>query len=656
MKSFFLASLAAVGAAFAAVETSVPYPGPNPGAPQYDVPRGGVPVLKNACAEFPVGKVVQLATAKGEFSLGENTLGAPVVQEDGTLVLEGVFNVPEEAGLELRWRAELAEGAHYMRCTYTLVAKEAVVLTRFAPVNLQGGQYAIPGEVPGTPLLDEKARMFYGVELPMAQAAVKGDKATVGFDCNLPLKAGQEISFAAVAGHYPEGQLRRAFLAYVERERAMPYHPVVQYNCWYDHGLQPTEEKMIKTVEAYGRELVQKRGVKLDSFVLDDGWDDYGADLWQPNPKKFPNGFSPVVQAIRSIGSHFGIWISPLGGYSGQAERIGHARRMGLLPEDAQEMDLASPGYYKWYLDRCRNLMQQDGVNFFKWDRAGDGVSPHFMALLDISRELRKVNPELFLSTTVGTWPSPFWLMFVDCTWRTGSADVNWCGKGNNRERYMTYRDKSCYQVIVKRAPLYPLNSIMHHGIVLGTEFQGAHTSDARLEGGDPTVQAAELGGACESAASLDFPVNNNLRSDARMLFASGANQQELYLTPGMMNDQAWDDVAAALKWSHKWAPVLADSHWVGGDPEKGEPYGYAAWRAGTGATLALRNPDDQPRIIRLDAALFEPVEPADIRMQAAYADQRVQVLSIPVSGAVELVLQPFEVLVFQASFSGENE
>ena len=620
MKSLFLTALLAMTAV--AAEPNVPYPGKLPAA-------------------------AELATAPTPLSVSTSA---------GTFHANTPQQLPKEAGITVTCRVEPAENAHYVRRTYTLTATQDTTLTGFTPIQLEGGSYMVPGEVPGTPLVDTKAHRFHGIELPVAQVAVQDGKGSVGLECSLPLAKGQSVSFTTVEGTYPEGQLRRAFLAYLERERAVPYHQVVQYNCWYEHGLNPTEEKLLNTIDAYGRELVQKRGVKVDSFVLDDGWDDYGADLWQPHPQKFPNGFAKVTKAAQDIGAHFGIWISPLGGYSGQAERIQHARRMGLIPQDAQGLDLSYPGYGDWYLNRCRDLMQKDGCNFFKWDRAGDGVSPHFMALLGISRELRKVDPQLFLSTTVGTWPSPFWLMYVDCTWRTGSADVAWHGKGNNRERYMTYRDMSCYRVIVKRAPLYPLNSLMHHGLVLGTEFQGAHTSDARPDGADPTIAAAELGGACESAKDLSFPVNNNMRSDARMLCASGANQQELYLTPGMMNDAAWDDVAAALKWSHKWAPVLADAHWVGGDPGEGRVYGYAAWRADRGATLALRNPDDQPQEIELTAAaVFEPTAKGDIPLRAAYADQRVKELTIPAEGSVRVRLEPFEVLVFDADFAAAH-
>lgn len=562
----------------------------------------------------------------------------------------------EQAGVQVTWEAVMRDDTPYIRQRFTVKALKDIELTGFTPIRLSGKGFIIPGQVPGTPLVQEDARLYFGVELPVAQAQISESGATISFDCTLPMKKGEAYSFSTVTGAYPEGQLRRALLSYIELERAKPYHLFLQYNCWYDHGLNPTEENMLATVKAYGEELVNKRGVKLDSFVLDDGWDDYNDDLWQPNPKKFPNGFGKLVEAIRGIDSNFGIWISPLGGYSGFEERAAHGRRMGLIPQEQEVLDLSFPGYYNWYLNRCSELMKKDGVNFFKWDRAGSGVSPHFMALLRISDQLRDINPNVFLSTTVGTWPSPFWLNFVDCIWRTGTSDVNWIGKGSNREQYITYRDAACYRVIVQKAPLFPLNSLMHHGIVLGVEFQGKRTSDARTytEG---KAEEPKDGDALHDTTkhTVDFPVNNDLKNDIRILLGAGANLQELYLTPAMMNDKAWDDITEAIQWSRRFADVTADTHWVGGDPEKLEVYGYASWRKDKGATLALRNPDDRPRTIRLSAQIFEPTTPGGIKLNASYPDQRVKELDLPEKDTVEMTLEPFEVLVFDTRFDGAN-
>ena len=268
--------------------------------------------------------------------------------------------------------------------------------------------------------------------------------------------------------------------------------------------------------------------------------------------------------------------------------------------------------------------MREDGVNAFKWDRAGDGVSPHFMALLEIASNLRKVNRSVFINVTVGTWPSPFWLNHVDSTWRNGSADVGWAGKGDMREKWITFRDGNCKRMFVDRSPLYPLNSVMHHGIVHGRNFQG-----------EPIGKTGP-----------------HLKNEARSYFANGTSLQELYLTPSMMDQSAWDDVAQAAKWAQANSDVLVDSHWVGGDPLQLHIYGYASWNSQKG-TLMLRNPDDKPQIMTLDpAVLFDLPSDAPTRysMQSPFPDQRIQTISeVSSKNPITFELQPFEVLVFDA-------
>lgn len=639
MRFSLLLSVLALSAS--AADTAVPYPGPPPGSPEIMRAEDGTPIgLKNACIAWETDPCFTLTTTEDAYSFADDFVSSvtetgEAAQTEGTRAsaflpgktLTATFS-SEKAGITITWQAELREGSHYVRETYTLTAERAVELTGFTPIVLEDNGFSIPGEVPGTPLVQEKEHGFYAVELPVAQAEVKDGLARMGIACRLPLAAGQKVSFSAVAGVFPEGQLRRAFLAYLERERAAPYHTFLQYNCRYDHGRNPTEKKLLDTIADYRTELVQKRGVLPDSFAADEGWSDDSNDLLQPHPQQFPNGFTPVSDTLRAMGSHLGVRISPPASGSAAHE-------------------------YARFAARCRELSEKDGTAFFKWDMAGDALSPHFMALADTARELRAANPALFLSAAGETWPSPFWLFFADCIGRAGSADVAWAGEGSNRARAITYRDAACYRLIVRRAPLFPLNSLMHHGLVLGREFQARYTSDMR-RGGDESSSAAEPG--ADGSRPINFPVNNDLRADAHLLFASGANLQELCLTPEMMDSRAWDDVAESLRLSHRRADIAADTHWVGGDPAQGEVYGYAAWREDRGATLALRNPAATRRSISLRQSDFEPVLPRTVHLRAAYGDQRVQQLELRPDTPLSLEMEPFEVLVFEADFSPSAE
>ena len=524
-----------------------------------------------------------------------------------------------ERGLRVRWRAELRDGAAHVRQTIELAAPASTVLlhgVEFA--DLRGLALQAVGTVPGCPAAG--SGWYAGVEMPGALVAGDGTDTRVGLACALTVAPGQSYSFGAVAGVAPSGQLRRAFLSYIERERARPSAPFLHYNCWYDLGYSVDAKGLLDVARQYDLELRQRRGVAVRAFLADDGWDDPGKGLWIENSAKFPGGFPALRRELDPLGAKLAVWISPLGGYGGANERTAHAQRMGLIPAGGA-LDLAQPAYRRWFEERCASLMRNAGVAAFKWDKAGDGVTPHFMALLDVARALRRVNPEVFINVTVGTWPSPFWLNHVDSTWRNGSGDVGWAGVGDDREQWITFRDGYCRRLFVEASPLYPLNSVMHHGIVHGRCFQGEKVGRS----------------------------GTNLLHEARSYFAAGASLQELYVTPSMMTSNAWDQLAEAARWGRAHASTLVDAHWVGGDPLKLQPYGYAAWTP-HGATLLLRNPSDQPQSITLDAAtVFElPAgAPRTIALRSSFADQPMATLDLTASSPRTLPLAPFEVAVF---------
>ena len=590
----------------------------------------GEKILEDKLAAYPAldlpASAFQLEGAPQFTRLQVASGGVRVADRIGGVALAA--ELVSARGLHAHWRAELRDGSSYLRQTVKFSSPDKTVPlfgVELADARVAGARTI--GTCPGCPAAG--SGMFFGLEMPGAQNAVDAAGIRIGLACKLELSPAQAYTFGAVAGVAPEGQLRRAFLYYLERERARPSQPFLHYNCWYDLGFSADAAKMLDVVTNFNSELVERRGVPVQSYLVDDGWDTPGHGLWTENTNKFPGGFAALKTQMARLNAHLAIWISPLGGYGGNAERTAIAEKMGLIPVGAK-LDLAYPGYKKWFQDRCLRLMREDGVNAFKWDKAGEGVSPHFMALLDIARNLRQQNPEVFINVTVGTWPSPFWLNHVDSTWRNGSADVGWAGKGDDREQWLTFRDGECRRMFVVKSPLYPLNSIMAHGIVHGRNFQGERVAKA----------------------------GPHLRHEARSYFAIGSSLQELYLTPSLMTPEAWDDVADAAKWAHTNADVLVDSHWVGGDPLKLQAYGYAAWHPRKG-TLMLRNPDDQPQTIALDAdTVFElPAgAAAQYALKSPYPDQRLQTLSLAAGHPQSITLQPFEVLVFDAQPAGAHE
>ena len=526
----------------------------------------------------------------------------------------------KESGITAVWHAQLLDGAHYVRQEFSFIASKAVPISSLELLHCRIGDAVQVGSVTGSPVASDQ--MFAGVELPVSENSFGGiGDLRSGFACKLKLTPERPYRFSTVVGVYAKGQLRRSFLSYIEAERARPSRPFLHYNCWYDLGYNIKGAGLIDVAEQFQKHLTKPFGLKVESIVLDDGWDDFHRGLWVTNLKRFPGDFKALSKELAKFDTNMGIWISPMGGYGGDKLRLALAKKMGLI--NGEKFDLSEDAYYRWYRDKCRSLMQEHGVNYFKWDRAGHGASPHFMALLNIASELRKVNPNVFFNVTVGTWPSPFWLGHIDSTWRGEGGDVGWLGKGDDREQWITFRDHFCYRNVVSRAPLYPLNSIMHHGIVHGRAFQGARVSKA----------------------------GSDLKNEARSYFGAGPTLQELYLTPSMMTDESWRQVGEAAKWAHANADVLLDSHWVGGDPKELEPYGYASWSSRKG-TLTLRNPDDTEQTFRLDIQkVFElPAKaPRSYRFKNAYPDQKSPEPVLTAGKSHTFKLRPFEVRVFDA-------
>lgn len=557
---------------------------------------------------------------------------ADALAESGKM-LKRVFT-NKETGLRVEWTILLREKSPYF--TQTFVVKNAgttalkLSALRFGTFEFdEADKASILGSVPGSPVLLAED-LLCGIESPnFGPERIDDRTVTLTLPVNLTLAPQERLKFSSMLGWFPREQRRRAFNYYIERERAAPSQHFLHYNCWYDYGLNPTESAILQSFETYGKEL-QKRNVELDSVVLDDGWDyPVTGELWSPTPAKFPNGFKTLTKTAKKYNAGFGIWISPLGGYFDTDKRLASAKALGGADPAAEAFDLADPLYYAWFLKKCSSLVRKNGVNYFKWDKAGEGASMHFMRLCEIAGALRKINPKLYVNVTVGTWPSPFWLNHIDCTWRDGTADVSWINTdiGDKRDQWISFRDSAAINCFPRKCALYPLNSAMHHGIVLGSQMQGAECAEA----------------------------GTDMKREIRSYFALGPNLQEIYVDCKMVaGTPFWDQLAESARWAETHAKTLVDIHWVKGDPANKEPYAFAAWRRGDG-TLYLRNAAAESKEIAL--SLKEAFElpaaecAANYTLRAAYADESAAFPPRAVSAAEELkiMLEPLQVLILDA-------
>ncbi|MFW5582748.1 MAG: hypothetical protein ACOCNU_04035, partial [Bacteroidales bacterium] len=443
--------------------------------------------------------------------------------------------------------------------------------------------------------VDANSTMTVKIYTPKEGAAITADVVGIQglWSRNTTLAAGETWKISGVVGliaqdgtqdnsNIHKTQKRRSFLAYSERERAVPWRANPCYISWYElnidrnNAANPTNNmnanQVLDVLNHWKSDFYDVYGVGPSSFVIDDGWDNYGTWTFHAG---FPNEMRDIAALAAQMGAGVGAWLGPVGGYG----TSGNYRRQ-YWTNKGQKMELSNPEYYATFKAAAKNLTQNNGdFRFFKFD----GISAQFSAvgpdpgdtgnenaegIIRLERFVREeCRRDIFFNTTVGTWASPFWYHYTDATWRQ-EGDYGTIGNNSiDRENWITYRDRLVYQNYVTNSPICPINTLMTHGFILSTHGQVSKNM------------------AYEPA-----------RRELRCAFVCGSGMVELYNDYERMNSinggALWGDLAECIKWQKKNADVLPDAHWVGGNPwdgSKANVYGWASWN-GTKATLALRN------------------------------------------------------------------
>lgn len=525
-------------------------------------------------------------------TLGEDPSAATASLRYAGKALEARFTYGD---LSITWRAVLRDGSHYLRTEMDIKAARDQSMKGIVAMNYlvaKNSAYTAPevvGNTRGAILASN--HIFAGLETPMGLNSCKDEGNATHIEGlwrrNTTLKAGKTWNISSVVGLVAPNQLRRSFLAYSERERAVAWRPYPVYISWYELNIDRnnapapsykgnmTVEQCADVVSHWKTHFYDKYQMAPKAFVWDDGWDQYGTWTFNPN---FPNGFDEPANEAKQMGTGIGAWLGPVGGYGQSGEyRRAYWRSKG-------GMQLSNEDYYNFFIRCCTNMIDRYDFRFFKFDgisAQASAIGPdegtrgeeNAEAIISIERTVRQKRPDIFLNTTVGTWASPFWFHFTDAVWRQ-EGDYGEAGdQGTDRERWITYRDRLVYQNFIQRSPVCPINTLMTHGFILSR--WGAVSKNMDYDG---------------------------IVREMRCAFACGSGMVELYndykLMDEIKNNQGnagalWKDLAECIKWQQEQADVLPDAHWVGGNPwdgKKANVYGWAAWN-GKKSVLTLRNP-----------------------------------------------------------------
>ena len=546
--------------------------------------------------------------------------------------------------LKLTWRAVLRNGSHYLRTELDITATADQAMTNIIPMlyTLNNTTVQVVGNTRGAVLAGDK--IFAGLETPMGQNTVSGSAIQGLWSRATTLKAGKTWNVGAVVGLVADGQARRSFLAYSERERAVPWRPFPLYNSWYELNINRKDNSdpsdNMKTAEAtdvvaqWKAKLFEAQGVGVKTFVWDDGWDNY--QTWECHSNF---SFDQPSATAKQLGAGTGVWLSPVGGYgtSGDQRRSYWSSRGG--------MELSNEAYYEVFKAAASKFITDYNGNFFKFD----GISSQSIAtgpdtdatgeedaegIISMERDMRTLKEDLFLNTTVGTWASPFWYQFTDATWRQEN-DYGTLGKNSSdRENWITYRDQLVYKHYVQNSPLCPINTLMTHGFILADYY----TEEGMLWWKEKKY-----------VASTDWSYDAVLR-EMRCAFACGSGMVELYCDYDLMNSinngALWADLAECIRWQEEMKDVLPDIHWVGGNPYDGSKhniYGWASWN-GKKATLALRNGGTSAQsyttTLRQVLEIPEYVTGVSITLSKSFSHSQADLSGLPTGSAIDIDTQ----------------
>lgn len=443
--------------------------------------------------------------------------------------------------------------------------------------------------------------------------------------------------------------LRKAFFEYIERISVKSDYRV-QYNTWYDRMMDIDADNTEAAFYKVESKLSSNGVPPIDGYVMDDGWNNYKADFWSINQKKFPNGMLDLSSLANRLGSSFGLWLGPRGGYiynSKFAKRIERSGK-GFYCEESDDICVCSKTYLNNLKDFLVQMTKTNDIAYWKLD--GFALKPcknpkhdhitggdhdmyyitelwrRWIKILKAVRDVRTAQgKDIWINLTCYVSPSPWWLQYVNSVWLQNSGDIEFAknyprGQQAQVDAEMTYRDGVYYDFIVNRGLQFPLGNIYNHEPIYGRE--------AHLNYTDAEFEKAFFWNACRGAAL-----------------------NELYISPSLMNDEKWRILARVINWQKANHHILKHAMFLGGDPVQNNIYCYASWTEDGEGVIALRNPTHEaaPLTLTLNKLMGCPESLKNARRFNVLNKSGAESSDLyNYNDKINLTLAPFEVKIFQ--------
>ncbi len=509
--------------------------------------------------------------------------------------------------------------------------------------------------------------LFFGSEFPLCENKINNGTAYIRYFSGkrfdqLKLNCGHTFrtwnTVVGAARSLDERVIREDFLRYI-RDISRPVEPRFQYNSWYDHMHDITDENISKSFKEIEKGLSQTLVPPLHSYVVDDGFVDWKADFWKFN-KKFPNELYPAVALAKKFSSEFGLWNGPRGGYNNETGPFGKRMQKagkGGYNKAAKDVCVSSLDYIKNITDYYLDYTKKFDINYWKLDgflltacpskkhgHMTGGYNDMYQYTemwenwIDIFRKLRltreATGKDMWINQTSYCNASPWFLQWSDSLWIQNSGDIGFIDKTKKGEklsekdvdRVLTYRDNCYYDFSVTRNYQFPHEFIYNHDPIYGNTAKISMTDD-------------------------------EFRRYMFMMTTRGTAFWELYYSYNMFNKAKWRINADALRFIRNDYETLKTSQFIGGCPENGEAYGYSCWSEKKGI-ISLRNPANRPQSISVKFDETIGVSENAVDMRLAFVEpynRETDGKTYSYGDTITMNLAPLEAMVMKFSCAEES-
>ncbi len=435
---------------------------------------------------------------------------------------------------------------------------------------------------------------------------------------------------STVIGVADRGQVRAAFLRYIDDIRLAPPRLTCCYNSWWTLPKRFTQEDMLGLAAELKRRLFDPHRVFFDVVAVDAGWSE-PKSIWEVNKQFLPNGFDPLRRIVESAQGRLGLWISPSAFYTlatdcDWAGRNGFAvvKYRGYGRNPMTGLSLADPAYFSKTKDQLMRLVRENGFAHVKFDglfpfedsahhdllAGDDSVEPLAARALELLLAAKQANPALVSEPTfLNSWfnyISPWMIQYADNLFGNSGGDYPRAIGPAPDYRESCTNAREWYIFSSLDEIWLPQNALQYFDII-----------------------------HCDAAAGLP----NHLA----MAVGRGRFFLPVYINPKYVSDAEWKFFAGLLRWARANQGLLRQTIVVPSRVEQGQPYCYAHWQGRRGMAV-VRNPSNESRPYRLDLkAAGAPADLADAVCYAQYPYRKGIATDVGAAAVVPIQLQPWE-------------